>query len=59
MQRVWPSSQDPRFIQICMDLLEFKTAFTSKNCERRLEQRKMILQLIEHHTSRPATEVAN
>lgn len=54
MQRMWPSSHDPRFVQLCLDILESKNAFTSKNRERRAEQRKMLLQLIEHHATRPA-----
>lgn len=57
MQHLLPSAQDPRFIQICMDMLESKTDFTSKNRDRRIEQRKMILQLIEHHISRPAADL--
>lgn len=44
-----PSAADPRFARICLDLLESKTAFTSKARERRAQQRKMLLSLIEHH----------
>lgn len=44
-----PSAADPRFVRICLDLLESKTAFTSKARERRAQQRKMLLSLIEHH----------
>lgn len=44
-----PSASDPRFVQICLDLLEAKTAFTSKAKERRVQQRKMLLSLIEHY----------
>lgn len=44
-----PSAADPRFVRICLDLLEAKTAFTSKARERRAQQRKMLLSLIEHH----------
>lgn len=40
---------DPRFVRICLDLLESKTAFTGKARERREQQRKMLLSLIEHH----------
>lgn len=54
LQNLIPSSGDPRFVQICLDVLESKTAFSLKNRERRAEQRKMLLQLIEHHLSRPA-----
>jgi nitric oxide reductase NorQ protein len=55
LQGLVPSSGDPRFVQICLDILESKVAFSAKNRERRLEQRKMLLQVIEHHTTlRPA-----
>lgn len=54
-QGLVPSSGDSRFVQICLDILESKMAFSAKNRERRLEQRKMLLQVIEHHTTmRPA-----
>lgn len=43
------TARDPRFIRICLDLLESKTAFTIKARERRAQQRKMLLSLIEHH----------
>jgi gas vesicle protein GvpN len=49
MQDLQPSAQNPRFVQICLDLLESKTAFTSQSRERRPQQRKMLLSLIEHH----------
>jgi len=49
MQGLHPSAQDPRFVRICLDLLESKTAFTSQARERRAQQRKMLLSLIEHH----------
>jgi gas vesicle protein GvpN len=49
MQGLQPSAQDPRFVRICLDLLESKTAFTSQARERRTQQRKMLLSLIEHH----------
>ncbi|MBI4758054.1 MAG: gas vesicle protein GvpN [Chloroflexi bacterium] len=51
MQGLQPSAQDPRFVRICLDLLESKTAFTSQARERRAQQRKMLLSLIEHHCS--------
>ncbi|NTW00100.1 MAG: gas vesicle protein GvpN [Oscillochloris sp.] len=57
MQGIRPSSNDPRFAQICLDVLESKTAFTSKSRDRRAAQRKMLLQLIEHHTTRPADAI--
>jgi len=49
IQEVPPTVQDPRFVSFCLDMLESKTVFTSKNRERRAGQRKMLLNLIEHH----------
>ncbi len=49
MQGLRPSAQDAQFVCICLDVLESKTAFTSKARERRAQQRKMLLSLIEHH----------
>jgi gas vesicle protein GvpN len=48
-QSLLPSADDSRFVSICLDVLESKTAFTSRASERRNEQRKMLLRLIEHH----------
>jgi len=55
LQDIHPLANDQRFAQICLDVLESKTAFTSKNRDRRIAQRKMLLQLIEHHTTRPTS----
>jgi nitric oxide reductase NorQ protein len=44
------SSDDPRFVSLCLDVLESKTAFTSQAKERRIQQRKMLLNVIDHHT---------
>jgi gas vesicle protein GvpN len=49
MQGLQPSADDARFVSICLDVLESKTAFTSQARERRAQQRKMLLSLIEHH----------
>jgi nitric oxide reductase NorQ protein len=51
MQGLHPSARDPRFVGICLDVLESKTAFTSKALERRAQQRKMLLSLIENYCS--------
>lgn len=50
MQDLRPSAADPRFVSVCLDILESKSAFTSRSREHRLQQRKMLLSLIEHHT---------
>ncbi len=49
MQGLQPSADDARFVTVCLDVLESKTAFTSRARERRTQQRKMLLSLIEHH----------
>jgi gas vesicle protein GvpN len=51
MQDIRVSAQDARFASICLDVLESKTAFTVQARERRAQQRKMLLALIEHHCS--------
>jgi len=48
-QHLQPTAHDPRFVQICLDVLESKTTFTSKTRDQRAQQRKMLLSLIEHH----------
>jgi len=53
MQGLQPVASDPRFVNICMDVLESKTAFTAQARERRAHQRKMLLSLIEHHCGAP------
>jgi nitric oxide reductase NorQ protein len=49
MQGLRPAADEPRFIRVCLDALESKTMFTAKARERRVQQRKMLLSLIEHH----------
>jgi gas vesicle protein GvpN len=49
MQGLPLSAKNPQFVQICLDILESKTAFTRQARERRAQQRKMLLSLIEHH----------
>jgi len=49
MDGLRPSAQDAQFVRVCVDMLESKTAFTSRSSERRAQQRKMLLSLIEHH----------
>jgi gas vesicle protein GvpN len=49
LQGLRPSVAEPRFVTICLDMLESKVNFTSKARERRVQQRKMLLSLIEHH----------
>ena len=49
MQNLRPSAKESRFVTICLDMLESKTVFTSRSREKRDQQRKMLLSLIEHH----------
>jgi nitric oxide reductase NorQ protein len=49
MRDMEPSTQEPEFVQICLDVLESKSTFSSQARERRAQQRKMLLSLIEHH----------
>lgn len=49
MQGLHSSASDAHFVRVCLDALESKTAFTSQARERRAQQRKMLLGLIEHY----------
>lgn len=49
MQGLEPVARDPRFVNLCLDVLESKTTFTSQARDRRAQQRKMLLSLIHHH----------
>lgn len=50
-QKLRTSSADPRFVQICLDLLGARSAFGSRSTEERQQQRKMLMSLIDHHCS--------
>jgi nitric oxide reductase NorQ protein len=52
LQALKPQAHEPRFVSICLDVLESKTAFTTQARERRIQQRKMLLSLIDHHCNR-------
>jgi len=58
MRNIELSSSNPAFVQICLDVLESKTAFTSKNRERRAQEEKMLLSLIDHYCSHHEPAVA-
>lgn len=49
MRNIELSASNPNFVQICLDVLESKTSFTSKNRERRAQEEKMLLSLIDHY----------
>ncbi len=44
-----PSAREPKFVSLCLDVLESKTAFTNQSRDRRAQQRRMLFNLIEHH----------
>jgi nitric oxide reductase NorQ protein len=50
-QKLPTSSADPRFVQICLDLLGARSAFSSRSTDERQQQRKMLMSLIDHHCS--------
>jgi len=41
---------DPRFVNLCLDVLGSKTSYTSQSREKRTQQRKMLMNLIEHYS---------
>jgi nitric oxide reductase NorQ protein len=51
MQNLHPSIQEASFVTICLDILESKTAYASRAREKRDQQRKMLLSLVEHHAA--------
>ncbi|MDR3473946.1 MAG: gas vesicle protein GvpN [Devosia sp.] len=50
-QHLQTSSADPRFVQTCLDLLGGRAAFRSRSADERLQQRKMLIHLVQHHCS--------
>jgi gas vesicle protein GvpN len=48
-QGIIPSARDPRFVNICLDVLDSKTAFNSTSRDRREQQRMLLRNLIERH----------
>jgi nitric oxide reductase NorQ protein len=46
---ICPSAVDPAFVNLCLDALESKMSFTVQSREKRAQQRKMLLNLIQHH----------
>ena len=50
-QKLHQKLDDPRFVNLCLDVLGSKTAYTSQARDRRVQQRKMLLNLIEHYSA--------
>ena len=48
-QNLSMSATDPRFMQTCLDVLGGRAAFRSRSADERLQQRKMLMSLIQHH----------
>ncbi len=55
-QNLRTSSADPRFVQVCLDLLGARSVFSSRSTEERQQQRKMLMSLIDHHCSGRETD---
>lgn len=51
MQGLKPSASDPRFVNICLDVLGPKTSFTSQGRERYSKQQQMLIHIIQHYCS--------
>lgn len=47
---------DPRFVQVCLDILGSKSALTGRTESKRIQQQKMLLSLIEHHCPNQAAD---
>ncbi|MGA3307532.1 MAG: gas vesicle protein GvpN [Xanthobacteraceae bacterium] len=43
------SSADSRFVQTCLDLLGARSPFKSRSNDERVQQRKMLISLVQHH----------
>jgi nitric oxide reductase NorQ protein len=48
-QKLRVSSTDPRFVQTCLDLLAARASFNSRSKDERIQHRKMLMSLIDHH----------
>ena len=48
-QKLQQKSDDPRYVNLCLDVLGSKTSYTSQSRDKRVQQRKMLLNLIEHY----------
>ena len=49
-QKLFQKLDDPRFVNLCLDVLGSKTSYTSQSRDKRAQQRKMLLNLIEHYS---------
>ena len=60
-EKLTPSIDDPYFVQVCLDVLGSKSVFTGKADSKRLQQQKLLLNLIEHHCPprRPAASTGS
>ena len=50
-QKMHQKVDDLRFVNLCLDVLGSKTAYTSQARDRRVQQHKMLLNLIEHYSA--------
>jgi nitric oxide reductase NorQ protein len=49
LQGIAPSADDPRFVTLCLDILESKRSFASREREQRTQHRELLLGLIREH----------
>ncbi len=56
-QNIRVSCADPRFVQTCLDLLGARSSFKSRSKDEQIQQRKMLMSLIDHHC--PAGRIQN
>ena len=50
-QNLHQNLDDPRFVNLCLDILGSKTSYTSQARDKRIQQRKMLRNLIDHYSS--------
>jgi gas vesicle protein GvpN len=48
-QNIHVSCADPRFVQTCLDLLGARSSLKSRSKDEQVQQRKMLMSLIDHH----------
>ncbi len=56
-QKLATSMTDPRFVQTCLDLLGSRSAIGNRATDDRIQHRKMLMSLIEHHCPAERTQV--
>ena len=52
-EQLRPAADDPYFVLICLDVLGSKSLFTGKTEGKRMQQQKLLLDLLHHHCPAP------